>query len=147
VHLVWTTFERNLLITEAFEERLWALIVAQVRKVGATPMQVGGMPDHVHLLAAFPPALAIARLVADAKGASSFAMTHEFAPGRPFRWQEGYGAFTLRKGDVASVARYVANQKQHHASRRLSDLLEHAACPSRPRPGWLQWPGRSGPGP
>jgi hypothetical protein len=84
------------------------------------------MSDHVHLLASIPPSLAVSRLVWAIKGASSHEMAHRIAPGRPFRWQEGYGAFTLRKEDCETVAQYILNQRAHHAAGTMN-------------PDWERW--------
>jgi len=48
------------------------------------------------------------------------------APGSFFRWQAGYGAFTISTADVPAVERYVLDQKQQHASRALEPTLELA---------------------
>ena len=115
-HLVWSTYERCHLIDGDLERRLCGVLIARCEGLKATAVGVGVMPDHVHVLVSFPPSLSITRLVSDLKGGSSHSMSHLFMPGLPFKWQTGYGAFTLRKEDVPVVARYVANQKQHHAT-------------------------------
>ncbi|HEY3447219.1 MAG TPA: IS200/IS605 family transposase [Myxococcales bacterium] len=115
VHLVWSTHERQRLVTTDVEGRLWALVAARCNALGARAVRVGGMPDHLHVLAEFPPDLALCKLVRDLKGGSSHAMSHVILPGRPFRWQDGYAAFTLRKEDVPVVGRYILDQKRHHA--------------------------------
>ncbi len=114
VHLVWSTHERKRLITPEVEKRLWALIAARCKALRSRAIEVGGIPDHVHGLVEFPPDLALSTLIRDLKGGSSYAMSHLIAPGLPFRWQEGYGAFTIRKEDVPIVARYIRDQKSHH---------------------------------
>jgi hypothetical protein len=43
-----------------------------------------------------------------------------------FRWQSGYGAFTVSIEDVPALERYVLNQKHHHANRVLEPTLELA---------------------
>ncbi len=133
-HLVWTTYERSALISQDIEQSLWALIAQRCKKLGATALRVGGMADHVHLLAAYAPSLALSRLMGDVKGAGSHAMTHILAPRRPFRWQESYSVFSLRKRDVPIVERYILNQKQHHSANQLQAELE----PDLPVPSRLQ---------
>jgi hypothetical protein len=64
--------------------------------------------------------------VAEVKGASSHLVTHRLAPGRLFRWQSGYGAFTVSTEDAPAVERYVLKQKHHHANRVLEPTLELA---------------------
>ena len=124
VHLVWATFERAALIGHDIEQSLWALIAAQCKKLGAIAFRVGGMPDHVHLLATYAPSLALSKLMGEVKGAGSHAMTHTLAPLRPFRWQEGYGAFSLSKRDIPIVERYILNQRQHHSTNQLQSEFE-----------------------
>ncbi len=83
---------------------------------------MGGVADHVHLLVSLAPAVSVSNLVKDVKGTSSYLMTHEFVRGEPFRWQIGYGAFSLRRDDVPIVRRYVMDQKEHHARGTLNTL-------------------------
>jgi REP element-mobilizing transposase RayT len=136
VHLVWTTCERTALIGHEIEQSLWALIAAQCKKLGAIALRVGGMPDHIHLLATYAPSLALSKLMGEVKGAGSHAMTHALAPRRAFRWQDGYGAFSLRKRDVPIVERYILKQKQHHSTNQLQSELEpsNLPVPSRLQP-------------
>jgi putative transposase len=123
-HFVWATWERAPLIAPEIEQDLWSAIAAQCHTLGARPIRVGGMPDHVHVLTAFPATLALSKLAAAMKGASSHLMSHVLMPGRAFRWQDGYGAFTLRKTDVPVVAAYVIKQKQHHSARAAIEEWE-----------------------
>ena len=77
-------------------------------------MAIGGTLDHVHLLVRFPTTLSVAKLAKEVKGVSSHLVTHVLRPGEFFKWQGGYGAFTLRKKDVPVVQRYIQKQKEHH---------------------------------
>ena len=70
VHLVWTTYERSALISDDIEQALWALIAAQCKKLGAIALRVGGMPDHIHLLATYASSLALSKLMGEVKGRS-----------------------------------------------------------------------------
>jgi REP element-mobilizing transposase RayT len=79
---------------------------------------IGGDLDHVHLLVRLAPSVAVSQLVGEVKGASSHLMTHEIAIGNEFKWQGGYGAFTVSPRALAKVADYVKNQKAHHENRR-----------------------------
>ncbi len=126
LHMTFATQERTPLIKVELEKPLWAAIASKTSELGGVPLAVGGMPDHVHLLAEIPPTLPVADLAQGVKGVSSHLMNHELAPDSAFRWQEGYGAFTLRQNEVASVVRYIARQKEQHLLGRLSKLMERA---------------------
>ena len=119
VHLVWATFKRLPLITLAVEPQLHSVISAKVESLGCATLAVGGIEDHVHLVARFPPTAAISDLAKAAKGASSHFMNHVATPQMRFQWQEGYGAFTFSKLSIDDVVAYVRNQKTRHASRKL----------------------------
>jgi REP element-mobilizing transposase RayT len=80
------------------------------------PKAIGGTADHIHVLTSLHPAVTLARLVAELKGASSHACTHRLAPATPFAWQAGYAAFSISSDDVAPVERYIRDQKKHHDS-------------------------------
>jgi len=123
-HLIWRTNPSTPLVSLAVEREVWALLASRCQLLKATPIQIGGMPDHVHVLVRFPTALPLARLAGELKGATSYQLTRTILPGAPFSWQEGYGAFTLRTQDVAPVVRYIENQRQHHQANRLSAFLE-----------------------
>ena len=133
VHLVWATWDRLPLITKAIEPRLYAAIATKCRKIKCEPLAIGGIEDHVHLLARLHTTIAIATLAKEVKGASSHLVTHEITPGEFFKWQGAYGAFTLRKGEVPQVKAYILNQKQHHAENTVYDEWEQGMY--WPKPG------------
>ncbi len=124
VHMVWATWDRLPLITEAIEPRLYAAIATKCRKLKCEPIAIGGIEDHVHLLTRLHTTIAIATLAKEVKGASSHLVTHEITPDDFFKWQGAYGAFTIRKSEVPQVKAYILNQKQHHAENSLYDEWE-----------------------
>ena len=82
------------------------------------------MPDHVHLLARVPATFAVAALVKRLKGSSSHRITREHGGEGFFKWQKGYGAFTVSRWDLARVREYIRRQKEHHGTGTLSGQLE-----------------------
>jgi len=90
-----------------------------MRELGCTPIAVGGVADHLHCLCQFPPTLGISYLVQQIKGASSHLMTHAVLGKAEFKWQGSYGAFTLDRERVVTVADYIRAQKQRHVSEDL----------------------------
>ncbi len=82
------------------------------------------MADHVHLVVQVPPILAAAMLVKGVKGSSSTFARRELAEISAFKWQEGYGAFSVSRSHLKQVIAYVKNQKRHHAEGKLWTALE-----------------------
>jgi REP element-mobilizing transposase RayT len=89
---------------------------------------VGGVEDHVHLLASLRPVHRIADVLRDLKKDSSTWAKDNFE--RSFAWQEGYPAFTVSPSATGAVKKYIANQEAHHAKYsfvdELKDLLQKA---------------------
>jgi REP element-mobilizing transposase RayT len=129
LHLVWATWDRLPLISEAIEPRLYAAMAQKCRKLKCVPLAIGGIEDHVHLLVRFHTTVAIATLVKEVKGSSSHLVTHEITPGEFFKWQGSYGAFTLRKEEVPWVEGYIARQREHHAAGTTVEAWERTMIP------------------
>jgi len=63
IHLVFSTKNRERLISNKMQERLWPYMTGICKNHDMLPFAVGGMPDHVHLLFRLPPTLALARAI------------------------------------------------------------------------------------
>ena len=129
LHMVWATWDRQLLITPHIESQIYAEIANKCRQLKCEPLAIGGIEDHVHLLTRFHATVAIATLAKEIKGASSHLVTHKLKPEDFFKWQGAYGAFTIRKSDVPQVKAYIQNQKKHHADGSLDEELEQIFIP------------------
>ena len=126
LHCVWATWDRMPLITPDVETQLYAVLAGKCRELGCTPLAIGGISDHIHMLVRYLPTITIARLIGQIKGSSSHAMTHAILPGIFFQWQGAYGAFTLSKRSVPQVRAYILNQKIHHAGQ--TTIMELEQC-------------------
>ncbi len=120
VHMVWGTHGRAPRIVTSIEQQLYAVMSQKCRELECTPIALGGTTDHVHILVALSSTIAVATLVKEIKGASSYIITHGVAPDMAFRWQSGYGAFSLRKTDLPTVRNYVLQQKHHHQNHAIA---------------------------
>jgi REP element-mobilizing transposase RayT len=118
------TWRRLPLINESVERQLHQAIDVKCRQRRCEPLAIGGVADHVHVLVRLSPSVSIARLTGEAKGFSSYLMTHQIAPGRFFRWQERYSALTVASEDVDAVASYVRKQREHHRTNRVVSDFE-----------------------
>lgn len=128
-HCVWATWDRLPIIPQDAELRLYNAIGAKCIELGCCALAIGGISDHVHVLLRFTPTIALSQLIGEIKGASSHVMTHEIRPGAFFKWQAGYGMFTLSKRGLPHVARYIEQQRIHHANASTIDALELPASP------------------
>jgi REP element-mobilizing transposase RayT len=126
IHLVWATWNRFPLITSELRSGIYAGIQAKCRKLRVEVVAIGGMEDHVHLLARIPTTISIALLAQHVKGSSSHLATHRLGREDDFKWQGAYGAFSVSKSEVPRIRDYVLNQERHHREQTLDPDLE---CP------------------
>jgi REP element-mobilizing transposase RayT len=110
-------------ITLETESRLWEYLGGTVRGIGGTPIQIGGVEDHVHLLVTLRQDAALSDVMRDIKAGSSGWVHDTFPELRDFWWQGGYGAFTVSHSNLDRVKAYVANQKEHHKKMSFRDEL------------------------
>ena len=123
VHLVWSTKLRRPLIGSGLEERLYECIRGKCRELQCSPLAIGGVEDHVHLLVQLHPTVSVSQLVKRIKGASSRMASNEVVdPGDVFQWQRGYSVFSVGPRGLDAVTAYIQNQKEHH---RTNELVPH----------------------
>lgn len=91
--------------------------------MGAKALIVGGMPDHIHILASIQATLTISDFVKNIKVWSS-KWLKEIGPAyRGFAWQDGYGAFSVSHSVIPKTISYISNQAEHH--KKLSFREEY----------------------
>jgi putative transposase len=117
-HLVWSTKGRQAYLTPDFERQVHRLISGICERLDCTLLAIGGMPDHIHVIVCAPGKFSPSDLARNFKGPTS-ALINDIRPkfSDLFRWQEGYGCFTLSQSHVLKAIEYVRNQKQHHAEK------------------------------
>ena len=92
----------------------YGVLYKKGEELGVIIHAAGNTEDHVHVVVSIPPKLAVAECVRHFKGASAFAINHMDGSDGQFRWQEGYGAFTVGENALDVVKVYAARQKEHH---------------------------------
>ena len=128
LHIVFSTNRRDPLITPEIAEHLYPYIGGIIRSLGGSLYTIGGMPDHVHMLVRWNTKDSVANLMKQVKTRSSVWVNESF-PGAPhFKWQEGYGVFSVSPSSKDQVEQYILTQAAHHARRdfkaELVQLLE-----------------------
>ena len=125
VHLVWATWDRLPILSPELIETVDRAIRHECVELGVEVVAFGAVADHVHLLARIPAKLSVADLVKQVKGSSSHLLNHRLQV--PFKWQGGYGAFSVSASVLPKVRDYVLNQENHHAYGTIVPSAELAA--------------------
>ena len=123
-HLVWTTKERQSLINNQGEAKLYPYIVSKADALNSIIHALNGTDNHIHVIASIPPKISIAEFVKRIKGSSSHYLNQSFLDVPKFVWQEGYGVFSLGAKQLDIAIAYVENQKIHHQQNTTISMLE-----------------------
>ena len=108
-------------MTPAMQQRLWPFLGGIARQNGMTPVIIGGMEDHIHLLLSLPATMPVAKAMQLIKGGSSKWVHETFPDQRLFAWQEKYGAFSVSISQLETITQYIKNQKEHHRRRSFQE--------------------------
>jgi REP-associated tyrosine transposase len=113
-HLIFSTKERQPIITPEYRPRLYEYIGGIIRGLGGISLGIGGVADHLHVCAKLRPDRAISDVLRDLKANATGSMHDVFPKLQDFCWQRGYAAFTVSQSNLLQVQRYIARQEQHH---------------------------------
>lgn len=119
-HVVFSTKNRERWFEEAFWSDLHRYIGGCLKTVNCTPLQIGGVEDHVHLLFGQPANVTLSDTVREIKSHSS-KWIKEKLKRNAFAWQVGYGAFTVSPSSFSQVTNYIVNQKEHHRTKTFEE--------------------------
>ena len=140
IHLIFATKKRQPRITPKIEDRLFSYIGTICSEMGASPIQVGGYRNHVHVLFLMPKYVTLVDLVKKIKATSSIWIKTQGPEFHDFYWAEGYAAFSTDKYGTDAIARYIQNQEAHHTrtqfENELESLLEQEEIPYDKRYLW-----------
>jgi REP element-mobilizing transposase RayT len=121
VHLVFSTKHREAVLTDTVRPELHAYMGGILRDLDSPVLAINSMADHVHLLINLHKTRALADVVMELKRGSSKWLKTRGERFAEFRWQNGYGAFSIGQSTVEEVKAYVANQAEHHRVRTFQE--------------------------
>jgi REP element-mobilizing transposase RayT len=123
VHLIWGTLNRDRVLNKKAAADLSRYLIEYADEQ-AMYMKINFVnADQVHTLIDLPTGFSIEKVVQLLKGSSShWVNSNKLVTGK-FAWGRGYGAFSVSHSNVDLVARYIADQEEHHRSRTFAEEL------------------------
>ena len=113
VHVIFSTKNRvPFLQLSELRSEVHAYLTGTLRGLQCAPLQVGGVEDHVHILAGLSRTTSLAELIKNLKTSSTKIVKNKGHS--HFSWQSGYGAFSVSHSAKESVITYIASQEIHH---------------------------------
>lgn len=115
VHLIFTTKYRRKLLDGTMIEQMRGAFLSAAEKLEIDILEMDGEADHVHLLVAYPPKLAVSVLVNNLKSISSrhirILNTHlQKQSNSGVLWSRSYFACSAGGATIETLKAYVASQ-------------------------------------
>ena len=122
-HVIFSTKNRETLITPEIEPELFAYIGGILKNNESRLLDAGGDAGHIHLLISQSKNIALSALMKDVKKDSSSWIKTRGRIFRNFHWQDGYAAFSIGQSNVNDLKKYISRQKEHHRKRSFQEEL------------------------
>jgi REP element-mobilizing transposase RayT len=124
IHLVFSTKDRHpLLRDKPTRDTLHSYLGGVSKQLDCPPILVGGVEDHVHLLARFGRTITQAEWVKELKRVSNLWLKEHGPDFADFEWQGGYADFSVSQSNLEQVKQYIARQEEHHRKMDFQDEL------------------------
>jgi REP element-mobilizing transposase RayT len=133
-HLVFATKLREKVLDKLRRDDFYRFAWGVLENRKCHLYRIGGVDDHVHILASLHPTIALADLVKELKTASSAWIKGQKIFPRFTYWQEGYGAFTHALPDRQRLVDYITRQEEHHRSISFRDEYRELLAESGLKP-------------
>jgi REP element-mobilizing transposase RayT len=114
-HLIWSTKNQTPWIEGEMKERLYSYLGGITKHQKGKLMEIGGMPDHIHMLIELSLLDKFSFFIRDLKSRSSVWVHKNFPEKQEFLWQDGYASFSVSFSALERVRDYIRNQEKHHA--------------------------------
>ncbi len=115
VHIVFSTKNRYPFLEDAQVQHDMHRYLAEIaNRRGGKALMVGGVGDHVHILAVLPKNETIPTFIKELKRGSSKWVKQLGGMLSKFAWQNGYGAFSIGQSQTETVSAYIRTQEEHH---------------------------------
>ena len=121
IHLVFHVKSTGIKMRKEDLPRVFAYIGGIIKKVQGLPIEIGGMPNHVHILTSLPKTISLSDFVRIIKAESSKWIKTIDNHYSKFSWQEGYGAFSVSPSLLGKTIRYIRGQENHHKKRSFQE--------------------------
>jgi REP element-mobilizing transposase RayT len=120
-HYVFTTLDRFPVISEFHRNRIEKYITGIVNNHKCKMYAIYANPEHVHFLVSRDPDMSeneLADLIA--KASEMFINNNKMCKGK-FYWQSTCSAFSVSKGEIDKVCKYILNQPKHHRKQTVAE--------------------------
>lgn len=131
VHVIFSTKDRIPYLTWNIKRELCDWIKQESWKAGFHVDIVNGVEDHLHVLLKLKTSQNVAEVVSFIKGGSSKWLNEKYNWENGFKWQQGYGVFSVSQNDIDDIRKYIYNQEKHHTAKsyitEIKDIVQSSS--------------------
>lgn len=114
IQIVFAVKGRQHLIPKEHKVDVYKYITGVIQQRQHKLLAINGMSDHIHIFISCHPNQSLSDLVQEIKTASTKYIKKQPWMKSNFSWQRGFGAFSYSRSHIERVAKYIANQEEHH---------------------------------
>ena len=124
VHAVFSTKNRvGYLKGPDLRAAVWRFVAQTSAEMDCPVLEIGGTPDHVHVLFRMDREMSQSTWVKEVKRVSSLWVKANARPLYDFHWQAGYAVFSVSPSKLETVRGHIQRQETHHAKRDFKTEL------------------------
>ena len=124
IHLIWSTKNRERIITKELKTKLLAHIRENAKSKNIYIDFINSEPEHVHVTISLSSDQTISKVVQLIKGESSNWVNKNKLVSGLFEWQDEYIAVSVSESQINKVRDYIKNQEEHHRKRSFAEEYE-----------------------
>ena len=124
IHFIWSTKNRDKIISKELKPLLLKHIKENSIKKGIFIDSLNCVEDHIHLLISLGTEQTISKVAMLIKGESSFWVNKQKILKEKFEWQDEYIALSVSESGINKVRQYIANQEEHHRKQTFAREYE-----------------------
>lgn len=121
LHIIWSTKNREKLITKALKPKLLQHIQHYTREKQIFIDSVNCTSDHIHLLISLGASQSASKIIGIIKGESSHWINKSKLTKTKFEWQDEYMVYSVSESVISKVRKYIANQEEHHRNKSFQE--------------------------
>jgi putative transposase len=118
IHVVFSTKDRVPFLRDPdIRNQMHAELGGTSKSLNCPTLIVGGVEDHIHLLARESRTVTLSEWVKELKRVTSIWIKEKSPQFETFAWQAGYGAFSVSQSQSGKVIKYIQEQETHHCKQ------------------------------
>lgn len=121
VHIIWSTKNRERIITKEIKHKLLNHIKENAKAKNIFLDFINCEPEHVHATISLGSDQTISKIAQLIKGESSNWVNKNKFLSYHFEWQDEYIAVSVSESQINKVREYIKNQEEHHRKKSFAE--------------------------